>query len=102
MCLAWSTQRDDVWSKRHQNIAIRMYSGIRFRMARKPTPLKDSRRNFRPPGGMWTNLLRPSQNTHVAVAISTPGTPNATHGPYAASSRGVSIVEKVDPRLMEK
>ena len=38
----------------------------------------------------------------VAMAISTPGTPNAQCGPYYSSSHGVSRVEKNEPKLMEK
>ena len=55
-----------------------------------------------PPGGTWMYSLRPSQNISVAIAIKTPGTPKATCGPYHSSSQGVSSVESVEPKLIEK
>ena len=37
--------------------------------------------NFFPPGGMWTNFLRPIQNTTVATAMRMPGMAKATLDP---------------------
>jgi hypothetical protein len=44
----------------------------------------------------------PSQNTSVASAISTPGTPKAQCGPYHSSNQGVNNIEMKAPMLMEK
>ena len=71
-------------------------------MARRPAGLTMSRHKAPPDGGTWTKWLRPIQNTSVASAISTPGTPNATPGPKLSSNRGITINEAAEPRLIEK
>ena len=55
-----------------------------------------------PPGGMCTNLSRPIQNTNVASAIKTPGTPNATEGPKRLRSGSANRIEASAPTLIEK
>ena len=68
----------------------------------RPVLLKVSLRKPIPPAGMWTNFLRPIQNTIVASNINPPGTPKATCGPYRSSKTGVIICERNAPKLMEK
>ena len=46
--------------------------------------------------------LRPIQKIKVASAIKTPGIPNAKWGPYQLRSQGVSRVETIAPKLIEK
>ena len=54
----------------------------------EPTDLSPS------PGG---NFRRPSQKTKVAIAISTPGSPNAAHGPCRAAELPGEVAERALP-----
>src|SRR5690606_1343110 len=51
-------------------------------------------------GGTWTYLFRPAQKIRVARNISTPGTPNATLGPYLSSRIGINNEAKSEPILI--
>ena len=51
-------------------------------------------------GGTCTYFLRPAQKMTVAIAISTPGMPNATLGPYSRRNTGISSDAKNEPKLM--
>ena len=42
---------------------------------------------------------RPSQNTNVANAMRTPGTPKATAGPYRTSRKGMRSDAEALPRF---
>ena len=102
MSCAWKIHDDPVWSNSDQNTAMKEKRMTSLPEAFSPAALNVSRRNFLPPAGTWTKRLRPIQNTTVARAMRTPGTPNARCGPHHFSNQGVSNMEMKAPRLMEK
>ena len=65
--------------------------------------VRTTRRNecgFEVVGGTCTYLLRPAQKITVATAISRPGMPKATLGPYSRRKIGISSEAKNEPKLM--
>ena len=102
MSCDWKIQVEPVWSNKAQNIATKTYKGSSLSITRMPPPLNTSRTNPMPAAGTCTKRLRPAQNTHVAKAIKTPGTPKAQCGPYHSSNQGVSNIDTKAPMLIEK
>ena len=76
-----ATQLDAVWSKRVQKSATKTKSSASRPITARPSVPRASLRNALPPGGTWAKRWRPSQNTSVATAINTPGTPKPAWGP---------------------
>src|SRR5690606_18578237 len=67
------------------------------------TAVRTSRRNecgCEVVAGTCTYLLRPAQKITVATAISRPGMPKATLGPYSRRKIGISSEAKNEPKLM--
>src|SRR3546814_5132809 len=65
--------------------------------------VRTTRRNecgFEVAGGTCTYLLRPAQKITVATAISRPGMPNATLGPYSRRKMGIRSEAKDETKLM--
>ena len=124
---ACSTQSEAFWSKQAQNSGMGAKTLATPRTARAPSTASAGcsarARSQKPPGalpnsperrtktnacrsgsrgGTFTYSRRPAQNTRVAIAISTPGMPNATRGPKCSSTLGMLAEAKKLPRLMDQ